>query len=133
MTSRRPEDRLALALVAVALFAAACGGPRDRLDVPTIVLTVNDSVVAPGGSITGRVVATDASGLVSVQVVATTLDSLFRQRFDVITADSIDQTFNLHVSQTAPADSPVEIRATAFDNQNFAITVRDTAFVRTGP
>jgi hypothetical protein len=116
----------------VALLAAAlgCSSARERLDVPKVTLTVNDSIVGPGGSITGRAVSTDRSGIIYLQIAAITSDSLFRQTLNYIGADSVDETFNLHVSDAATINSPVEVRVTVIDNQNFTIIVRDTAYVR---
>ena len=105
---------------------AGCVGQRERLDVPSVTLDVAAQTPAPGGRVTGRAIASDASGLISLAVYACTRDSVFR------TSDSYDRQrtaeidFSLHVASTAVAGDPVELYAVAFDDQGFAAEASQT-------
>lgn len=116
----RPTRSGAVLLATVAVVgAAACGGKRERLDVPQIALEVGDQAAAPGGRITGRVSATDASGLTLLSVYACTADSLFRQGFDLDRVHAAAFDFSLHVASTATPGEEVEVYAVAGDDQGF--------------
>lgn len=120
--------RVVAVVVAVAGAALGCSADRERIAPPRVSLQLIDSTGVPGGFITGIAGAADASGLISLVVTART-DSVFSQRIEVIRSDSLQLEFELHVSSTATAGSPIEVIATAFDDQLFAVSTRDTAVV----
>ncbi|HWJ22252.1 MAG TPA: hypothetical protein VNS52_07855 [Gemmatimonadaceae bacterium] len=109
----------ALAVVALSALVVACGGRRERLDVPRIALDVADQAPPPGGRITGHVEATDQSGLTLLTVYACTADSLFRQGLDLDRVHSAGFDFSLHVASTATPGAEVEVYAVAGDDQGF--------------
>ena len=129
MTHRRVIATIAAAVaVAVAAVTVGCAADRERLAPPRVSLQLIDSVGVPGGFITGVAGASDVSGLISLVVTART-DSVFSQRIEVIRSDTLDIEFALHISSTATPGSPIEVIATAFDDQLFAVSTRDTAVV----
>lgn len=115
---------------------SACIDERDRFDVPIVALSLADSIVAPGGDILGRIVASDESGLVRWRVIGMTpIDTLNRsdelRRSDELSDDRrIDVEFSLTVPEETPVGSPIEIIATVFDNQEFIVSKTDTVYVR---
>lgn len=109
----------ALAGVVLSAVVVACGGRRERLDVPRIALDVADQAPPPGGRITGHVEATDESGLTLLTVYACTADSLFRQGLDLDRVHSAGFDFSLHVASTATPGAEVEVYAVAGDDQGF--------------
>jgi hypothetical protein len=119
-----------LVIAVLAGVASGCLRERDRLDVPTLVLVLEDSIVTPGDSVRGYAYALDATGIVFLQVTATTTDSISSQRLNRVSADSVKIDFALRVPANAPADVPVSIRAMARDTQDFEVAVDDTVFVR---
>lgn len=122
--------RKAVPALVAALAAAAlgCTADRERLSPPRVSLRLIDTAGVPGGFLKGVAGASDASGLISLVVTART-DSVFSQRIEVIRSDSLDIEFSLHISSTATPGSPIEVIATAFDDQLFAVSTRDTAVV----
>ena len=118
--------------VPLLLALAACVGERERLDVPRVTLTVDDTATAAGGQITGRVAAADASGLIFLGVYACTRDSTYRRRQDFIRADTASFPFALRVAGVTPANAPVRVYAVAIDNQNFTADTSATLYVRDG-
>ena len=124
----------ALAAIAVLGVSVACYSPRSRLVPPTLVLVLDDTITVAGGTVSGRATATDASGITSLAVLATTGDSSFQAPTQhYVRADSVDVAFTLHVSAAATPGTAVEVVATTSDDQSFTIRVRDTAFVRATP
>ena len=119
-------------LVALAAAAAACVGDRERLDVPRLTLALDDTVAVAGGLITGRVAATDASGVIFLGVYACTRDSTYRNREDFIRADSAAIDFELRVAAATPANAPVRVYAVTIDNQNFTVDTSRVIYVRDG-
>ena len=137
---RRIEfGRAAVALLgAVGLtgLLATCAADRERLDVPRLKLTVEQTAVARGGEIVGRVTATDASGLQYLRVWALTGDSIM-SRFPsgegqgtLYGDDSVTYDFRLKVTCKAPEGSPIEIQARTIDNQGFDVSRFDTVTAR---
>jgi hypothetical protein len=119
------------ALAALAASLAGCLGERERLDVPRVSLSLSDTVVSAGSHVTGTAYAADHSGIVYLRVFVTSLDSLKRSpRLDFIRRDSVAYDFDIPLSAGAPLDSPVEVRVTVIDNQNFQVDVVDTVYVR---
>jgi hypothetical protein len=115
-------------MLAASLFG--CLRERDRLDVPRVVLVLQDSIVAPGDSVRGYAYAVDATGIVFLQVTATTKDSSSTRRLNRVSADSVKVDFALRVPANAPPDVPVSVRALARDTQDFEVSIEDTVFVR---
>lgn len=129
-------NRSRAACTAVACVAAAalgCLDRRSRLDVPQVTLVVDDSIVAPGGTVRGRARAVDESGIIFLSVTVSTADSAARMQLNRVAADSVDLDFALPVASAAPIDAAVSILALARDNQDFEVTVTDTVFVRAIP
>jgi hypothetical protein len=122
-----PRSVLAMVLAAV---VAGCLRERDRLDVPRVVLVLEDSTIAPGDSVRGFAYALDATGIVFLQVTATTTDSISSKRLNRVSADSVKIDFALRVPANAPADVPVRVQALARDTQDFEVSIEDTVFVR---
>ena len=122
----------ATAVVAGAVIAG-CLSRRDRLDVPQVTLVVDDSIVAPGGSVRGRARVTDESGIIYVSVTVFTADSAARTQLNRIASDSVELEFALRVASTAAPDAIVSVRALARDNQDFEVTATDTVYVRVAP
>jgi hypothetical protein len=122
-----------LALLAGLCAAAGCFSERERLDAPRVTLALDDTLVFPGGDVSGIMTAADASGIIFIAVRAETKDSAFRQRIDRIGEDSIEFAFRVHVSRAAEPGDTVLVEATAIDDQFFEITVIDTAYVRPLP
>ena len=127
-------SRRTLLAPAMVLALATCSEPRERLDVPRLVLKVDQSQIRRGGDITGEVTATDASGLQFLRVWALSGDSVM-SRFPVgdgqgtlYGEDSVSYRFNLRVSCVAADNSPVQIQARTFDNQGFDVIRYDTVF-----
>src|SRR5688572_7078635 len=114
----------------LAAIAAGCLRERDRLDVPRLVLVLEDSIVAPGDSVRGYAYALDATGIIFLQVSATTTDSISSRRLNRVSADSVKVDFALRVPANAPAGVPVGVHAIARDTQDFEVTVDDTVVVR---
>ena len=121
--------RLVLAMI-LAGGLAGCLRERDRLDVPRVVLVLDDSTVAPGDSVRGFAYALDGTGIVFLQVTATTTDSISSKRLNRVSADSVKIDFALRGPANAPADVPVRVRALARDTQDFEVSIEDTVFVR---
>jgi hypothetical protein len=138
MARRLRLPRLSRAAVTLAAFgalmaaAAGCIDERDRLDVPDLTLVLDDTAVAPSGEITGRVVATDASGLVRYRVMPLS-DYLKNVRVSRNLNDvrQIDTTFRLAVADTIPVGTEVPVEATVFDNQGFVVGRTDTVRIVT--
>ena len=122
--------RWALVAIVLTIAAAGCLRERDRLDVPRITLVLDDSIVAPGDSVRGYAYALDGTGIVYLQVTATTGDSSSSKRLNRVSRDSVQIDFALRVPGNAIGDAPVSVRAFARDNQDFEVTVTDTVFVR---
>ena len=122
-----------VAVLAVAAASTGCLDKRGRLDVPRIALAIDDSIVAPGGTVHGRATAVDESGIIFLSVTVFTADSATRTQLNRVAADSVDLDFALRVAGSAPADAVVSVLALARDNQDFEVTVTDTVFVRTPP
>jgi hypothetical protein len=120
-------------LLALALLAGAVTGclrERDRLDVPRVILVLDDSTVAPGDSVRGYAYAVDATGIIFFQVTAEVGDSAASRRLNRVSADSVQIDFALRVPANAPRDEAVSVRVVARDNQDFEVIVTDTVFVR---
>ena len=94
---------------------------------------VDDSIVAPGGTVRGRARAVDESGIIFLSVTVFTDDSAKRVERNRVAADSIDLEFELGVATNAAPDAVVSVRALARDNQDFQVIVLDTVFVRVPP
>lgn len=122
--------RRAFAAAVLAVAASGCLRERDRLDVPRITLVLSDSIVAPGDSVRGYAYAVDGTGIIFLQVTATTRDSSSTKRLNRISADSAKIDFALRVPADAVGDEPVSVEAFARDNQDFEVSVTDTVFVR---
>jgi len=115
----------------VACFAlAGCLRERDRLDVPRVMLEVQEPTVAAGDSVRGRAWALDGTGIIFFQVTVETADSIAGDRRNRIGADSVMIEFVLPVSSRATVDERVIVKAVARDNQEFEITAVDTVYVR---
>ncbi len=136
--------RVELGRAAVAVLGAAgvsgllatCAADRERLDVPRLKLTVEQTSVLRGGEIVGRVTATDGSGLQYLRVWALT-DTTIMSRYPtgdgggtLFGDDSVTYDFRLKVTCSAPEGSPVEIQARALDNQGFDVSRFDTVTAR---
>ena len=122
--------RRALVAAVLAVAAVGCLRERDRLDVPRITLVLDDSIVVPGDSIRGYAYALDGTGIIYLQVTATTGDSSSSRRLNRVSADSVKLDFALRVPGDAVGDAAVSVRAFARDNQDFEVSVTDTVFVR---
>ena len=122
--------RWALVAIVLTVAAAGCLHERDRLDVPRITLVLDDSIVAPGDSVRGYAYALDGTGIIYLQVTATTGDSSSTKRLNRVSRDSVQIDFALRVPGNALGDAPVSVRAFARDNQDFEVSFTDTVFVR---
>lgn len=127
---RRRALAVASAVTAASAIVAGlgCSADRTRIAPPRVSLRLDDSVGVPGGVITGMAGASDVSGLTSLVVTVRT-DSVYAQRVTVIRSDTLELAFSLRISSTATVGSPIEVIATAFDDQLFAVSTRDTAVV----
>ena len=115
----------AVAAVLAASLAAATAGcyrERERLDVPEIALELEDSVVAPRGTVRGVVRATDGSGLSFLRWLAVSALDPARERLDTICHQyDLNDQRSVAVPLTAPLDtlvpagSFVEIRVFVLD------------------
>jgi hypothetical protein len=130
---RRVAATAATLVVGITAMSVGCFDRRGRLDVPRISLVVDDSIVAPGGTVRGRAWAVDESGIIFLLVTVFTADSAARTQLNRVAADSVDLAFALPVASDSPADAVVSVRALARDNQDFEVSVTDTVFVRTAP
>jgi hypothetical protein len=119
LRARRAPVLLSALAAASAVAGTACGGRRERLDVPQIALDVADQSPPAGGRVTGHVSASDASGLTLLAVYACTTDSIFRQGFDLDRARSAGFDFSLYVASTTPPGAEIEVYAVARDDQGF--------------
>ena len=117
----------------VSAVLAGCLRERDRLDVPRVMLVLDDSIVAPGDTVRGRAWAVDGTGLIFFQVTAETSDSAAIDRRNRISADSVMIEFALPVSSRALIDEAVVVTALARDNQEYEIRATDTVYVRASP
>ncbi len=134
MSARGRRSLVAHAAAALAgALIAGCLSRRDRLDVPRVTLVVDDSIVAPGGTVHGRAIVTDESGIIFFSVTVFTADSAARTQLNRVASDSIDLEFALRVASTAEPDGVVSVRALARDNQDFEVTATDTVYVRVAP
>ena len=122
--------RRLLTAAVLTVTAVGCLRERDRLDVPRITLVLDDAFVAPGDSVRGYAYALDDTGIIYLQVTATTGDSSSSKRLNRISADSAKIEFALRVPGDAVGDEPVSVRAFARDNQDFEVSVTDTVYVR---
>ena len=122
-----------IAVFAALVAAAGCVSERERLTAPLVELSLHDDSVTAGDSVSGRVTATDRSGLILLVVEARSGDSTSLVRRDRVREETIELDFRLRVASTAPAGSVVEVIATAVDNQQFEVSVADTAYVRQAP
>ena len=122
-----------LSFIALAAASAACYKPRERPDTPVVTLTLDDTIVGPGGSISGVATATDHSGITLLAVSDSSGDSVFRQKIDFIREYSVQLPFLLHVANDAPINSPVLITVTAIDNELFTVNKDTIAWVRSIP
>jgi len=120
--------RTAIAVLCAAFFG--CAEARPRLDVPAVRIELEADTVDVGAAIRGRVVATDASGIVYVSVEACS-DSLRRRtRYDTFAVDSITLDFDLDLGAPVAPGRLIEVRALVIDDQLFTVEVVDTVFVR---
>jgi hypothetical protein len=125
--------RLAIRAVGLAAGGAVLGciEERERLDVPVVTLTLADTVVTAGDSVRGVVTARDASGVIYLAVSARVADSVARfGPLNLAPTDSIARRFTLRVPGAAAGGALVIVTATAIDEQDFTVEVRDTAVVR---
>ena len=121
------------ALLLVCFAVAGCLRERDRLDVPSVTLVVDDSVVAAGDTVRGRAWAVDGTGIILFQVTLETADSAAFDRRNRISADSVMIEFALPVSSRALLNERVIITAFARDDQEFEVSATDTVYVRASP
>ena len=115
---------------ALCLALGGCLRERDRLDVPRVMLEVQEPTVAAGDSVRGRAWAVDGTGIIFFQVTVETADSIAGDRRNRIGADSVMIEFVLPVSSRATVDERVIVTAVARDNQEFQISAVDTVYVR---
>ena len=120
----------ALRAVLPCIALAGCLRERDRLDVPRVMLILDDSVVAAGDTVRGQAWAVDETGIIFFQVSAETRDSVAVDRRNRISADSVTIDFALPVSSRALPDEAVVIIAVARDDQEFEVSATDTVYVR---
>ena len=107
----------------------ACISERDRLDVPEIELLLDALEVAAGSEIRGRILASDASGLVRVRLIATSAYDTVRDSENLPDDRVLDVRFFLPLVDSIPPGAKVVIEATVFDNQDFVVSDTDTVRV----
>ena len=129
-------SRPVLPLVAIVALSVsvACADGRERLSPPSLTVTLGDSVVPPGGGISGSLTAVDPNGIVyiSVRLRCAETDSVLRVQSDgsVPRLDSLTRGFTLEVPGTVPANTRLVVEGAAIDDQNFTVTTRDTIYAR---
>src|SRR4051812_28004016 len=73
---------------------AACTPDRERPDVPVVQLLLDSATAVVGGTVHGRVIAVDRSGLIYLSIIGTNGDSTSRLGpLNFISIDSVDRTF----------------------------------------
>ena len=131
---RRRVARTALLAALAPGALAACMDERDRLTPPTLELTLDDSTVAPGGSIRGTIAAADPNGIIylTVRLRCAETDSLLRAQTDgsIPRLESVSRSFLLDVPQSVPANTRLIVEGATIDDQDFTISTRDTVYTR---
>lgn len=127
-----PARRLACVLLLIgAGTVAACGEERERLDVPQVRLELDDTVVAPGDSVGGRIVGTDEIGGVLRLAVRLCIDTgFFTARINPFRVDSASFRFLLPVPASTPENSLVIVEGQVNDAQDFFVVRQDTIVAR---
>jgi hypothetical protein len=130
LAARRRGAVAMLGVLLLAALVAGCVAGRERIDSPRITLVVDDSTVAPGGSVRGTLTGVDATGLTTLAVFLCTRDSTFRERLDFVRQDSATIDFEFPLPESARANDPLEVQAVAFDDQNFVVDTATVLYVR---
>ena len=127
-----PTVRLARLLLAFGTAAAiACSDERDRLDVPRVTIEVDDSVVAPGGSVLGRISGGDTFGGIVRLAAHICIDSGFQTaRLNYDGVDTASFRFQLPVPASTPENMLVIVEGQVNDEQEFFVTTQDTIVAR---
>lgn len=123
-----------LALVAVlTLIAASCLDSRDRLVPPRVYLRLDDTGVAAGGEMSGRLSAADERSITYVkaelEIAGDTAKPLVASA-SVFNRDTVDFDFRFTVKTGFPAGTKIFVTAFAIDDQNFEVSVTDTLLMR---
>ena len=124
--------RAALPFALVALAVLACGEDRERLDVPRLYLELDQTEIAPGDTVRGRIAGADDFGGVVRLAVRLCIDSGFDAAFlRGIREDSVGFRFRLPVPASTPENALVIVEAQVNDDQNFFVSLQDTIVART--
>ena len=118
--------RAAALAVTLALGSAACFKERERIDVPSLTVTLDDTLVAAGDTIRGQLHATDGSGLLLVRVRAESAIDTVLQRADLLEEHDVQLSFTIPIVAATPVDGRIQIQVSVVDNQDFEV-VADTA------
>ena len=121
-------------LVALLVFGlGGCLDTRDRLQPPRVYLYVDETSVAPGGEIFGRVSAADSDGIIYIAAqLVIDGDTARPQRSFAgdFQGDTVDFAFSFTVKHGFPSGTQLFISATVRDEQNFEVTRSDTSLIR---
>ena len=123
----------ATVLGALVLLGSGCLDSRERLSPPRIHLKLDDTNVAVGGEMSGRVSAADQSGIVYISAQwliegdPAGARSSSASTFD---RDTVDYDFRFTVKAGFPSGTKIFITAIARDDQNFEVSTQDTATIR---
>lgn len=99
--------------------------------MPRVRLVLDDSVVAPGDSVSGRIIGTDAFGGVQRLAVRLCIDTgFFTARINPFRADSASFRFLLPVPGDTPENSLVIVEGQVNDAQDFYVVEQDTIVAR---
>jgi hypothetical protein len=128
----RPARRLTSLLLALGAAAAvACDDERERLDVPRVRFELEDTVVAPGDSVRGRIHGGDTHGGIVRLAVRICIDSGFlTARLNYDRADTANFRFLLPVPASTPENMLVIVEGQVNDDQDFFVTTQDTIVAR---
>lgn len=125
----RRLTRLLLALGAAA--AVACDDERERLDVPRVGFVLEDTVVAPGDSVRGRIYGGDTHGGIVRLAARICIDSGFlTARLNYDRADTANFRFLLPVPASTAENMLVIVEGQVNDDQDFFVTTQDTIVAR---
>ena len=121
------------AVVLLALLPTACLDSRERLEPPRVYLKLDETSVAAGGEMSGRVSAADRSGIIYIRaqwLVEGDPAGAKSASASVFEQDTVDFDFGFTVKTGFPSGTRIFIDASARDDQNFEVTASDTVTIR---
>jgi hypothetical protein len=117
--------------IGTAVLVLACDDERERLDVPRVSFTLEDTIVVPGDTVRGRIFGGDTYGGIVRLAARICIDSGFlTARLNYDRADTATFRFLLPVPASTPENMLVIVEGQVNDDQDFFVTTQDTIVAR---